>query len=213
MGDPMPLDATSTSARSELAALNDVIRSVSAERDVLQAKFEPLVGPAQQLLALIAQHRIGLKAIADEPDDQVYTAKLLELRDLERQIDRLQPTVDMAGYKDAEYALQQANSRVAALGVRHSELVFLAAQEAVERYLEAVVIPAYAQAIQVRGIADLIGRAIEARGYGTNPSSVALHIGQQILDRVASIIPAIRVPGDREAAEQFLARLADDPSS
>jgi len=110
------LTNVSTSARSELAALNEELRDAAAVRDEAQAVFEPLVGPAQRLLTLIAQHRVGLKTLADESDDAAYTQKMLELRDVERQIDALQPQIDMLAYRTAEEALREANSRVAGWG-------------------------------------------------------------------------------------------------
>jgi hypothetical protein len=113
----LPFDTIPSSARQALAEINDVISIASAERDEAQRAFEPRVGPAQQLLAMIAQHRAGLKLLA-EPDDQVYASKMLELRDIERQIDSLRPNVDMDAYRAAESALQEANSRVAALAAR-----------------------------------------------------------------------------------------------
>jgi hypothetical protein len=138
---------------------------------------------------------------------------LIELREVEQEIDRLRAEVDMLAYRAAEEALASANAQVAQQQTRREELLSLAAAEAVEVYIREHLIPTYAQAIRTRGVVDLLGRAIESRGYGQNPSPVALRIGRAILDRVAEIISAIRVVGDREAAEQFLVRLGEDPST
>jgi hypothetical protein len=203
----MPLDTAST-ARTELAEINEQFAAACAEHDAARQRFEPLVGPTQQLLTLIAHHRAGLKVLADEQDDQRYTAKLIELRSLERQIDHLQAEVDMEAYRLAETDLREANGRLSALADRRNELVLLVAQEEAERFLETAIIPAYARAIQVRGVADLLARAIERCG-----TPLAVNIARRILDRVAEVIPAIRVQGDPAASAQFLDRLVADSAA
>jgi hypothetical protein len=164
-------------------------------------------------MALIAAHRGGLRALADEQDDHRYAERQLALRDIEREMDVLRPVVDMMGFRIAQEKLDERNTHLGQLAQRRGELLYLAAEEAVEAFIHEHLIPAYAAAIRIRGVVDLLGRAIEARGYGTNASPVALRIGGAILRRVAEVIPAITVAGDRVAAEQFLVRLGEDPTA
>jgi hypothetical protein len=200
-------------ARAALQRLGEAIGLAQAERDAVAREHAPIAEVAQRVMALTAAHRAALRALADEEDDVRYAERQQALRGIEAELDGLRPQADLIAFRIAQGRLDEHNVRLSRLAQQHEELLYLAAQEAAEEFVFRHVAPVYAQAIRMRGVVDLLGRAIEARGYGNNPSSTALRIGQAILRRVAEVIPAITVAGDRVAAEDFLRRLGEDPTA
>ena len=77
----MPLD---TSTRPELAALNQRIADIAAEREPLHRTYDELAPPVMRLQQLIIQHRSGMHQLRGDEDDDAYTGRLLELRQIEQ---------------------------------------------------------------------------------------------------------------------------------
>ena len=111
----MPLD---TSTRPELASLNQRIADIAAEREPLQRTYDELAPPVMRLQQLIIQHRSGMHQLRGDEDDDAYTGRLLELRQIEQEIDELRNVADLPEFRAAADALKLTCRRRNAAGRR-----------------------------------------------------------------------------------------------
>ena len=132
----VPDSESVTPGRQRLARLNREFAAAQAARVEAQTEYDRHAPLGSQLQDLVAQHQDALRAMLDGPELGDYADKLYRVNRLSQQITELEPRVDHAALRAALKALEAANARLAALSGEQRNLLYSAALEAAEAYLE-----------------------------------------------------------------------------
>jgi hypothetical protein len=118
------------------AALDARIASARADLDGAQADLARHEPDASRLFALIHEHR-DLSAVMDPnaPDD-VYASRLARHRELQQEIEGLQHSVDVVGFRQAQLAVERARIVLAPLQAEREDATWAAVPAAAASLFE-----------------------------------------------------------------------------
>jgi hypothetical protein len=213
-----PLDTTSSTARFELAAINEQIAQAVAERDRAQQQLDNIETPVR-LLQEAADEYTREKVLADTAIREWYESGCPGVRPepsrsmirLERRIGDLRrdSQITEQALQDAKDALQAANGHLGDLDARRRVAAYAVAREAAEWRLHDRAIPALISALNEFATLESLAAELRNPVYG----SEGLTAAREISDGLSYARQSIAVRGDLAPAKRFLNELLDNPEA